>query len=270
MIGIDMTYTFETSLAQKYGVNEAVMLNNFIFWIAKNEANGRHFYDGRYWTYNSVAAMEKLYPFWSTSQIRTIIGSLVKQGVLMKGNYTEQKYDRTVWYAFTDEFRKSICQNSQMDLSEVANGFYENGKPITDNKPYIKPSINTDGKGKASRKKSQDSNGSSDKPFSYREALLAAGASAENVDRLLANRKAKRLKNNEAAYNKLMGAVEQVRKLYGVTTDEVIEFAGKHGWCYIDPSWREVENIRARAPRKMKMMTLEEMMKRDMEYFDKK
>ena len=45
-----MTYTFDTILAAKYGVNEAIMLNNFIYWIAKNEANGKHFHDGRYWT----------------------------------------------------------------------------------------------------------------------------------------------------------------------------------------------------------------------------
>ena len=41
-----MTYTFDTFLATKYGVNEAILLNNFIFWIAKNEANRIHFHDG--------------------------------------------------------------------------------------------------------------------------------------------------------------------------------------------------------------------------------
>ena len=137
-----MTYTFDTLLATKYGVNEAIMLNNLIFWIAKNEANGKHFHDGRYWTYNSVSAMERLYPFWTTSQIRTVISSLIKQGVLLKGNYNDKGYDRTMWYGFTDEFLKSICQNSQMGLSELANGIYENGKPIPDKKSSVKnPSI---------------------------------------------------------------------------------------------------------------------------------
>lgn len=145
-----MTYTFDTFLAARYGVNEAIMLNNFIYWIAKNEANGKHFHDGRYWTYNSIAAMEKLYPFWSTSQIRTAIGSLVRQGVLLKGNYNEKPYDRTVWYGLTDDFLNSICQNTQFHLSDFANGIVENGKPIPDSKPTIKPSIDID-KGRSAR-----------------------------------------------------------------------------------------------------------------------
>lgn len=134
-----MTYTFDTFLATKYGVNEAILLNNFIFWIAKNEANRIHFHDGRYWTYNSVRAFAELFPFWSEKQIRTTIASLERQGVLLKGNYNEQKYDRSLWYSFSDEFVKCILHEGQIDFPKRANGLDEKGEPI----PYNKPNINT-------------------------------------------------------------------------------------------------------------------------------
>lgn len=151
----DFTYTFNASAAKKFGVFEAILLYNLIFWIAKNEANGKHFHDGRYWTYNSVAAFEKLFPFWTRKQIRGVLDSLEKQGVIMKGNYNEQKYDRTCWYAFTDKFLetmfpdgqihlpqtgKSICPNGQIEMPKRANRNAEKGKPI----PDILPDKNTD------------------------------------------------------------------------------------------------------------------------------
>lgn len=249
-----MTYTFDTLLAEKYGVNEAIMLNNFIYWIAKNEANGKHFYDGRYWTYNSVSAFEKLFPFWSNKQVRNVLASLERQGVLLKGNYNEQKYDRTCWYAFTDAFVKSISQNGKFHLPKTANGIDEKGEPIPDNKPdvknpYIKPATDM---------------GEADKKFSYRDALLKDGISAENADRLLANRKANNLKNTEAAYNKLKGALEQVCNGLGVTHDEAIEFASKKGWGFIDPSWDLRGLTVKRARRTMRAISVEEYIKREM------
>ena len=34
-----MQHSFDVELAQKYGLLEAIILNNLNFWIAKNEAN---------------------------------------------------------------------------------------------------------------------------------------------------------------------------------------------------------------------------------------
>lgn len=100
------------------------------------------------------------------------------------------------------------------------------------------------------------------KKFSYRDKLIAAGVTAENADRLLANRKANNLKNTEAAYNKLMGALEQVCNGRGVTYDEAIEYAGKKGWGFIDPSWN-LEGLKARTKRSGQLISLEEYIRRE-------
>ena len=110
-----MTHNFNIHHAKQYGLSEAIFLQNLIFWIRQNAANGRHLhevdnklypeYEGqlRYWTYNSVASYAELFPYFSAKQVRNVIDSLLKQGVILKGNYSENKYDRTNWYALADE-----------------------------------------------------------------------------------------------------------------------------------------------------------------------
>jgi hypothetical protein len=129
-----MEHHFDIEVAKEYGVVEAVFINHFQFWIAKNKANGLHQHDGRTWTYNSMKAFGELFPYLSTKSLRTVIQHLINQGVLLTGNFNETAYDRTLWYAFVDE-DKWLFQNRQLHLPETANGNARNGKPIPDNIP---------------------------------------------------------------------------------------------------------------------------------------
>ena len=128
----EMTYSFDIDVAKEYGVNEAILITNLQFWIRKNQANDKNFYDGRYWTYNSIKAWQELFPFWTEKTIRTIINHLIEKGIIMTSNYNQSKYDRTLWYAFVDE---SIWLNGKIHLPKRENGNDEMGKPIPDNKP---------------------------------------------------------------------------------------------------------------------------------------
>ena len=60
---IMMIHTFDSEIAEKYGVNCAILLQFIFFWCEKNKANGKHFYDGHYWTYNSRKALQSLFPY---------------------------------------------------------------------------------------------------------------------------------------------------------------------------------------------------------------
>jgi hypothetical protein len=140
-----MHHSFDTSIAAKYGVNVAIFLNNMIFWLNKNIANEKHFYDGKYWTYNSVKAYARLFPYWSEKQVRTIIDHCVKHNLIEKGNYNQNKHDKTLWYTFTEKgcelLNFSICPNGQMVTTKWANGSDQKGKCIkeTDINTYVKP-----------------------------------------------------------------------------------------------------------------------------------
>lgn len=99
-----MNHSFDIDFAVKYGLHEAILIENLRFWIAKNKANKRHFYDGRYWTYNSAKAMAELFPYMSEDQIQKKLKNLENVGVIVTGVYNQNHYDRTKWYAFSDGF----------------------------------------------------------------------------------------------------------------------------------------------------------------------
>ena len=75
-----MIIHFDSNVASKVGVDGAIMLNNLQFWIVKNKANKKHFYDNNYWTYNSIDAFTEIFPFWSRRQIERILNNLKKDG----------------------------------------------------------------------------------------------------------------------------------------------------------------------------------------------
>ena len=136
-----MKYVFDAEVAEICGVDGAVMLHNLQFWIEKNEANNKHFYDGRYWTYNSMKAFAQLFPFWSERQINRILTNLENDGYIITGNYNKVAYDRTKWYAIT-EMGYSILQNGDFHFTKQSNGNDQTVEPI----PDINTDINTNNK----------------------------------------------------------------------------------------------------------------------------
>lgn len=119
-----MEHSFDVEVAKEYGINAAIILNNLNFWIEKNRANDENFFDGKFWTYNSVSAFEKLFPYMTSKQIRISLTKLENSGLIVTGNYNKSAYDRTKWYALTDK-GNSIMQKRQMNLPERENQIAE-------------------------------------------------------------------------------------------------------------------------------------------------
>lgn len=134
-----MNHIFNVDIATKYGVDVAILLQNLDFWIGKNIANDKHFYDGNYWTYNSQEAFTKLFPYWNRGQIQRILAKLETEKLIIKGNYNKTSFDKTCWYALTKKYY-SIIGNQIPDCTKLNNGEYENEPTI----PYINTDINTD------------------------------------------------------------------------------------------------------------------------------
>jgi DNA-binding PadR family transcriptional regulator len=108
-----MQHHFNTDIAKQYDIITAILLDNFYYWIEKNRLNERNFKDGRYWTYNTRKAILEWFPYLNERQLDYALKKMVEQGLLVKGNYNENKYDRTLWYAITD-FGYSMLQNCKM------------------------------------------------------------------------------------------------------------------------------------------------------------
>jgi len=140
-----MNHSFNVEIAKQYGINEAIMLENLCFWVAKNKANNRHLYDGEYWTYNSQKAFTELFPYWNRNQIQRILSKLEVEGLIKKGNYNKAAYDRTLWYTLTEKsyklFNINIVQNQTIENINLNNGKCENEQPIPDINSDVKTNI---------------------------------------------------------------------------------------------------------------------------------
>lgn len=137
-------YTFSVEHAEKYGLNEAIMLHNFIYWLNINRANNNNYINGRYWTYNSSKAFQKLFPFWTQKQIEYTLAKLVDANILIKDCFNQDKRDRTAWYTLSDNFfSECISEKKEMPTTNLGNVISEKKEMynITDKKQQIK---NTD------------------------------------------------------------------------------------------------------------------------------
>lgn len=165
-------YAFKKNIAKKYGVNEAIIIHRLVFYIEKNIANDKHFYDGNFWIFNSKKAWMQLFDFYSESQMKTILQNLVKKSAVKTGIYNKTKYDRTLWYSIidyeifkeygidiekyiknaTDKNNFSIGEISPMENTELSNQSGESIQPIPEINTEINTKINTEGEeGRVSR-----------------------------------------------------------------------------------------------------------------------
>ena len=92
------------TLAREIGLNEALILQQINYWIEINKKSGNNFYDGRYWTYNSIRAwQEKDFDYMSFDTVKRTFAKLEKAGFLLVGNYNKDPRDKTKWYSINTE-----------------------------------------------------------------------------------------------------------------------------------------------------------------------
>lgn len=116
-----MNHSFDVDIAVKFGLQEAIFIENLRFWIAKNKANNKHFYQGKYWTYNSAKAYAELFPYWSKQQVERIILKLKLANVIEIGHFSVNTYDRTNWYSLNEEMLSSKSMNGSIEIDESTN-----------------------------------------------------------------------------------------------------------------------------------------------------
>ena len=119
-----MKHSFEAEIADKYGIEVAVVFDMFCFWINKNEANENNYHDGKYWTFNSAKGFKKIFPYWSEKKIQRILQKMVDEDLIIKGNYNENPWNQTSWYAFGNMGEK-LKNALSIDWSNLSNAFTE-------------------------------------------------------------------------------------------------------------------------------------------------
>lgn len=120
-----MIHSFTTEIALEIGVNEAIVLNHLYYWVHHNKTNNINFYEGRYWTYNSIGAFTRQFPFFTQAQIRRILNKLKDNGIIDTGNFNKNNYDRTIWYTLTQKGLCLLGDDEGKGWLECSNNFIE-------------------------------------------------------------------------------------------------------------------------------------------------
>ena len=136
-----MNHSFNTDIAEKYGIEKAVLLENFYFWIKKNEANKKNFHNGKYYTYNTAEAFAKLFPYIKARRIAQLLREMeTEDGLLLSGQFFN--YDRTKSYTLTDV---AMAYFEVTIIQKFDNGRYKNlTKEDTETGDCLNTDINTD------------------------------------------------------------------------------------------------------------------------------
>ena len=131
-----MRYSFDTELAARYGVEEAILLDHIRFWCEKNRSNPDCQQQGRCWMYASAARLAEHFPFWSVPKIRRLLKSLVRQGALLEGRFGRFAFDRTLWYAVSESVL-SMFQNRHLQDTNSEHSSDESARAIKDTQKDI-------------------------------------------------------------------------------------------------------------------------------------
>jgi hypothetical protein len=135
-----MEHHFDIEIAEDVGVSAAIIYYNIKYWCEKNKANDVNYHDGYYWTFNSVKAFQKLFPYLSDKKISSSLKILEDREYIKSGNYNDSTYDRTKWYAdIRTNMGDSNLHNGVCHLPKKENGDTQNGEPIPNINTNIKP-----------------------------------------------------------------------------------------------------------------------------------
>ncbi len=121
-----MIVAYDTEVAKEVGADAATLFQSIQSYVFYNESNEKNFHDGEYWTYDTTKAIAKRFPHMSEKQIRTCLDKLTSKDFIVKGNFNNVPFDRTMWYSLTEKGKKYAAltrsEYGQIDLTKWANG----------------------------------------------------------------------------------------------------------------------------------------------------
>jgi len=233
---IDNAIVFDARIAEKYSLEEAIVIAKLYGWIKHNATNGMNFHDGRYWTFNSLSAFAKYFPFWSESKVKRILidlyGGIDKKDakpkheqILLKGRYNKSSFDRTVWYSFTDEFFEYLRALGYELKAEVPfSASDQMGVPPADEQYQL----NNQYKKKKETKK--DKSFLSKKDFDFFASLLGIGIEEQIAKDWMKIRASKKASDSETAFKQLQTAIRSIQSQNGITANDIIKICVTNGW----------------------------------------
>ena len=126
-------HSFNTAVAEDFGVEKAIILEHFVFWVRKNYANRKNIYkDGKAYTYNSAEAFAEIFTYFKARKIAELLRQMETDGLIqsIQIHGTDRKKSYTVsdkgWSYYTvqvsdsgmTEIEPMDCQDNDAPLSK--------------------------------------------------------------------------------------------------------------------------------------------------------
>lgn len=229
-----MIHSFDVDMATKYGLLESILFYNISYWVQKNQANEKNFFDGDYWTYNSASAFSKLFPYTTKRKIEIALKNLRDNGLIKTGNYNENKYDRTLWYSIGDVGR-AILRTGDMDVTVESLRSHSEVAPIPVSKPVSKPDIslppNNPPEGEQKKPKKKRKSASAEEVEAAVKAFGFPDSTNERLREWLEIRNAKRVPNTVSAVQKCIKTLPETAKKSQMSINAYLDQVIMRGWA---------------------------------------
>lgn len=113
------SHSFNVEIAQKYGVDVALMLNHFSFWYLKNKADKNQYFKGDYWVRMKAVQLQEYYPYYSLRQLRYLVDKMIDLKLIKQDEFNTKKNDRTKWYCLTKKSKKVLNISIDKNVSNI-------------------------------------------------------------------------------------------------------------------------------------------------------
>lgn len=105
-------HSFDTGIANKLGINAAVIYNHIIYWLRINAAKGNNILEGKVWMYETQTDIAKCLDYLTVEEVKKAIVKLLNAGLIIKENFNKNPFDKTNWYTTSNQsiFQKTLTK----------------------------------------------------------------------------------------------------------------------------------------------------------------
>ena len=97
------SHSFDVGIAKTLGINCAIVFNHIVYWLRVNAHKSSNIRDGKIWMYETQQDIAECLDYLTVDEVKKAIIKLLRAGILIKGNYNKNPFDRTNWYTTADQ-----------------------------------------------------------------------------------------------------------------------------------------------------------------------
>ncbi len=98
------SHTFNQGIAKHLGIQAAVVFSHIVYWLQVNaRKKDVEMFDEKYWMYETQKEIADFFGYLSEDDVQRALKKLVASGLIIKGNFNKNSFDRTSWYTVYDQ-----------------------------------------------------------------------------------------------------------------------------------------------------------------------